>query len=124
MAVTPAFNKAIADHLQQLADTDPLFAETFKKPAKNIDDCCTYILNEVKESGKQGFADDEIFNMAVHYYDEDDIKPGAKINGRVVVNHSLGAEPKVSPSSVKKEAIKKVEKPKKPESKAVKLSLF
>ncbi|MBP9481471.1 MAG: hypothetical protein KBF15_08460, partial [Parabacteroides sp.] len=40
----------------------------YSKPEKNIDDCVTYILNEVKKSGCNGFADDEIYSMAVHYY--------------------------------------------------------
>ena len=79
-------------HLEGLAAADPLFAETLKKPNKNIGDCTNYILNEVKKSGKQGFVDEEVFAMAVHYYDEDDIKPGKAINGTVVVNHSIPAK--------------------------------
>ena len=38
------------------------------KPTKNIDNCITYILNQVKKSGCCGFSDDEIFGMALHYY--------------------------------------------------------
>lgn len=83
------FKKAISNHLESLAAKDPLFAETFKKENKNIDDCITYILNQVQESGINGFADDEIYGMAVHYYDEDDAKPGKKINATVVVNHKV-----------------------------------
>lgn len=86
---TDNFKKTIEDHLQQLASKDELFAQTLKKEKKNIDDCITYILNQVKASGCNGFTDDEIFGMAVHYYDEDDIKPGAKINANVVVNHRV-----------------------------------
>lgn len=66
-----------------------MFAESYKKPNKNIDDCITYILNTVKSSGCVGFTDAEIFGMAVHYYDEDDIKVGEKINCDVVVNHKV-----------------------------------
>ncbi|WP_435415887.1 PcfK-like family protein [Polaribacter aestuariivivens] len=89
MKTTNNFKKVIQNHLEQLAIKDELFAETFKKKNKNIDDCITYILNQVKASGCSGFADDEIFGMAIHYYDEDDIKPGSKISGKVVVNHSV-----------------------------------
>ena len=81
------FKKVIQDHLEGLAKQDPLFAETFKKPNKNIDDCITYILNTVQESGSNGFADDEIYQMAVHFYDEDVIKPGKAVDCKVVVNH-------------------------------------
>lgn len=89
MKGTDHFKKTINDHLLQLAANDSLFAETLKKPNKNIEGCITYIFNEVKKSGCNGFADEEVFGMAVHYYDEDDIKPGNKINATVVVNHSV-----------------------------------
>lgn len=89
MKVSLSFKTAIQSHLNSMAASDPLFATTLKKPNKNIDDCITYILNQVKSSGCSGFSDDEIFGMAVHYYDEDDLKPGKKINAKVVVNHSI-----------------------------------
>ena len=87
------FKNTIEKHLKLRASTDALFAKTFQKENKNIDDCITYIMNTVKASGENGFADDEIFNMAVHYYDEDDIKVGAKIKGNVVVNHKVELTP-------------------------------
>lgn len=87
MKATDSFKTIISNHLQKLADKDPLFAKTLKKENKNLDDCVTYILNQVKASGCNGFADEEIFGMAVHYYDEDNINVGAPINCKVVVNH-------------------------------------
>lgn len=112
MKASNSFKEIIQSHLQGVADKDPLFAETFKKPNKNIDDCVTYILNEVKKSGCAGFADDEVYGMAIHYYDEDDIKPGEKVNAHVVVNRSIPATPKPEPraAAVAKPA-KKKEKP-------------
>jgi len=89
MKSTDAFKNAIETHLSQLAEKDTLFAETLKKPNKNIDDCLTYILNTVKDSGCNGFADEDIFKMAVHFYDEDDLKAGKPISCNVVVNHSV-----------------------------------
>lgn len=83
------FKKAIDKHLKQRAEQDPLFAVTLKKENKNIDDCVTYILNQVQKSGCNGFTDDEIYGMAAHYYDEDDVKPGNKISMKVVVNHQV-----------------------------------
>lgn len=84
------FQQSISDYLQGRGQADELFAETLKKPAKNIKDCCTYILNEVKRSNRQGFSDDEIFNMAVHYYDEDNIKVGEPVtNAKVVINRAI-----------------------------------
>jgi hypothetical protein len=89
MKGTENFKLVIEKHLQERAQSDPLFVETLKKPEKNIEDCITYILNTVQESGCSGFADDEIFNMAVHYYDEDNIEVGTKQNCSVVVNHTI-----------------------------------
>lgn len=89
MKSTENFKKVIQIYLNNRAEQDELFAETLKKENKNIDDCVTYILNQVQASGCNGFTDDEIFGMAVHYYDEDDVKPGKKINANVVVNHHV-----------------------------------
>jgi hypothetical protein len=91
MSVSSQFKTVIQNHLNQLAANDNLFAETLKKENKNINDCCTYILNQVQKSGQMGFADEEIFGMAVHYYDEDNIEVGGKINAKVVVNHHAEA---------------------------------
>lgn len=85
------FKEAIIAHLEQLAIVDELFAKTLQKPNKNISDCATYILTQVKKSGRQGFADEEIFGMAIHYYDEDSIVIGEKLSARVVINQPLAA---------------------------------
>mgnify|MGYP000222720651 CR=1 FL=1 len=69
MKASNHFKNTIKTYLDQRAETDVLFSFQYSKPEKNIDDCVTYILNEVKKSGCNGFADDEIYSMAVHYYD-------------------------------------------------------
>lgn len=95
------FKEAIKGYLEQLATQDDLFAKTMEKPNKNIDDCATYILNTVKKSGRQGFADDEIYSMAIHYYDEDTIAVGEKISARVVINQPLTAPVQKAVSNTK-----------------------
>ncbi len=89
MKGTEQFKKTIKAYLEQRAETDALFAVTYAKPNKNIDDCITFILNQVKNSGCNGFADDEIYSLAVHYYDEDTIDVGKPMNCQVVVNHQI-----------------------------------
>ena len=54
--------------------TDPLFAPNLQKPNKNTEECILYILSEVQRNGCNGFTDEEIYSMAVHYYDGDDIE--------------------------------------------------
>ena len=96
MKGTEHFTRTIAEYLNQRAMTDPLFAPNLMKPNKNIEECITYILNEVQKSGCNGFDDDDellrallekIFSMTVHYYDEDDIEVGKAISCQVAVNH-------------------------------------
>ena len=36
-------------YLEQRAEEDTLFAKNYRNPAKNIDDCVTYILNYVQK---------------------------------------------------------------------------
>ena len=89
MKGTEHFTRTIAEYLNQRAMTDPLFASNLLKPNKNIEECITYILNEVQKSGCNGFDDDEIYSMAVHYYDEDNIEIGKPTNCQVMVNHMV-----------------------------------
>jgi hypothetical protein len=87
MKATNHFKNTIKAYLDQRAESDMLFLFQYSKPKKNIDDCITYILNAVQKSGCNGFADEEIYSMAVHYYDEDNIEIGKPMNDHVVVNH-------------------------------------
>lgn len=87
---TDYFKQTIQSYLQRQAQEDELFAPRLANPKKNIDECITFILNYVKESGCNGFADDEIYSLAMHYYDEDDIDIGKPLkNCKVVVNHTI-----------------------------------
>ncbi len=58
----------------------------FANPNKSIDECCKYIICEVHKSGMNGFDDDEIFGMAVHYYDENEIEVGNPPQCRIISN--------------------------------------
>jgi hypothetical protein len=89
MKGTENFKSLIEQHLERAAQLNSVFAEKYKNPKKNIDDCITYILNQVKASGSQGFEDSEVYGMAMHYYEQDDIKPGSKTQMKVVVNHQV-----------------------------------
>lgn len=69
------FKEAIKSYLDERARTDELFAKSYAKENKNLDECCSYIMEEAKKLGNAVcISDNEVFGMAVHYYDEDDIK--------------------------------------------------
>ena len=89
MKVSKAFGETIEKYLSKMAERDPLFAEKFCNPNKNSEDCVTYILNQVSKSGINGFTDDEIYSMAVHYYVEENIDPGNPLQCQVIVNHQV-----------------------------------
>lgn len=89
MKASISFQNTIQAYLEQRAEYDELFARSYRNPLKNIEDCITYILNEVRRSGCNGLDDEEVFGMAVHYFDETDIEIGKPINCKVVVNHTV-----------------------------------
>ena len=89
MSGTEQFTRTISEYLNLRAATDPLFAPNLAKPHKNIEDCITYILKQVQQSACNGFEDEEIYSMAVHYYDEDDLEVGSRVACHVVVNHTI-----------------------------------
>ena len=109
MKGTEHFTRAIAEYLNVRAMTDPLFAPNLQKSNKSIEECVTYILSEVQKSGCNDFEDDEIYSMAVHYYDEDDIEVGKTANCQVMVNHvvELTEEEK---AEARKEAIRQYQR--------------
>ena len=51
MDATRAFKDTIQAYLREMAAYDTNFAERLADPKKNINDCVTYILNQVQESG-------------------------------------------------------------------------
>lgn len=108
MKGTEHFKRTIQAFLEQRAAEDELFAVNYRNPAKNIDDCITYILNYVQKSGCNGFSDEEIFGQVIHFYDEANIEMGKPIDCKVVVNHhvELTEEEK---AQARRDAIKRAE---------------
>ena len=108
MKSTEHFKNTIKAYLDKRANEDGLFALNYFKTNKNIDNCITYILNTVQKSGCNGFTDDEVYSMAVHYYDEDNIEVGKPVNCHIAVNHTveLTAEEK---EQARKDAIQRVQ---------------
>lgn len=109
MDITP-FKDKIKSHLDEVAKKDKLFAKNYKKENKNLDNCCKYIIQQVKEQAKGknavGVADEEVYNLAIHYYDEDDIKVGGELP-KVKVAHSSDTN---AAKKVKKAAAQKAKK--------------
>jgi len=109
MKGTEHFKDVIQNYLETRASYDELFAESFRKENKNIDECITYILTEVQRMGCAGLSDEEVYSLAVHYYDEDDIEVGKAVSCQVAVNHivELTEEEK---AEARQEAIKQYQR--------------
>lgn len=69
--------------LDARAAIDPTFLPKYLKPSKSIDECERYIIEQMRliamkhKQGNMGFvggSDEDLVNIAVHYYDEDSIK--------------------------------------------------
>ena len=87
---TDRFKNTIEMYLNSIALNDDAFASKMENPKKSIDDCITYILNQVQKSGCHGFEDSEIYGMAMHYYDEENIEVGNPMeHTQVIVNHTV-----------------------------------
>lgn len=94
--MTP-FENAIKEYLDARAKEDVKFAEKYSNGKKSIEECCRFILGEMRKkakSGMYGATDAEVFGLAVHYYDEEDIKVDKNVSAEVVINRELTEEEK------------------------------
>ena len=103
------FEKSIKAHLDQRASEYEEFAKKYANPEKSIEKCCNFICSEVKKTGRCGFADDEIYGIAIHYYDEDDIKAVNPVHCKVVVNHAIELSEEEK-NEIRKKAIEEIHK--------------
>lgn len=118
------FETTIQTYLENRAKTDSLFAETYRKANKSIEECIKYIYSQARKLAKGGNAvgvdDATVYRWAVHYYDEDDIKVD-KVKERVEVVAPV-AEPVMTEQP--KPQPKPVQKRKRGEDNSLQLSLF
>lgn len=127
MEKTKTPKQIIQSYLEERAKNDPLFASVYAKLNKNINECLDYILSEAKKRGNAVcMSDDEVFGLAVHYYDEDDIKVSKQTNYKAATSQApksdVGAAPQKETGSLDK--MKSRRKGKKNESSSLQFSLF
>lgn len=82
------FASAIKTYLDRRATEDKMFAESYANPKKSIAECCDFIVSEVKRQNRTAMTDDEVYGLAVHYYDEADpgkIDKGIASSARIVI---------------------------------------
>lgn len=77
------FQNAIKEHLEKIAAQDEVFAAKYaakcEAEPESIKKCCSYIIDQVQKNYKHGnsavLTNDEVFGMAMHYYDENIAPP-------------------------------------------------
>lgn len=83
--VSQEFKNTIKNHLDELAKVDNSIKEMLLKPNKSIEECCNYIIQEVKRKNYTAVADEDVYAIAVSYYKDDSIKDVKMENAHVVV---------------------------------------
>lgn len=119
-----SFETAIKTFLDNMAKEDTIFAKTYAKENKSIKECCRYITQEVAKSRKNqscvAVTDDEVYGMAIHYYDEDDIKVDKQPVPVARVEQSETA-PATAEATTPSEEVAPVKKTRKPRTKKTEL---
>lgn len=90
------FKKALQRYLEDRAKSDALFAKTYAKEGKSLDECANYVIGEMKKRAEGDCcvaSDEEVYGLAVHYYDEDDLK-AEPCEARIVSNYQLTEDDK------------------------------
>lgn len=91
MKATKDFIEVIQSYLEGEAGKDEQFRIKWESSEKTAEQACNYIMSEVSKSKRNGWADAEIYGMAKHFIDEDELKDPGTENGvrRIVVNKSI-----------------------------------
>lgn len=78
----------LKDKFGAMAKADPNFKARYEDKRKSMSECIKYIMQEAQKQavGKcAAVSDDDVLQMAVHYYQEEDVKPTKKpIEAKVV----------------------------------------
>lgn len=101
--------KRIGEYLLKRSLEDPSVERSIQKENKTLAECWSYVLGEISQKiyrkGNLGIAagdDQELFDLAVHYYDEDEIEI-KKTNWVKVDTNMGGNQPKQEQSDENQE---------------------
>lgn len=115
----------IGNYLKKRAETDTSVKNNLNKENKSLKECWDYVLGEVAKTmyrnGNFGCAagdDEDLYALAVHYYDEDDIKieplPSTmKVEAKMDEDKKEEKAAKTEPKETQKEKVKRISKSKK-----------
>ena len=82
-------NAAIAAMQQMLQErilAEPTFAIKMANPNKSMEGAINYLCSQIQKSGLCCVDDTTVMNILVHYFDENEIEEGGKVNCNIVVS--------------------------------------
>lgn len=80
----------VQEYLENRARTEAEFAAIYAKPHKSLEECWKYIVSEAKKQAVEQcacIADEDVFNWAVHYYTEDEVKAPETTKAKVIATN-------------------------------------
>ena len=89
MATMKSNNAAIAAMQQMLQErciAEPTFAIKMANPSKTMEGAVNYLCGQIQKSGLCCVDDSTVMNILVHYFDENEIEEGGKVNCNIVVS--------------------------------------
>ena len=95
-SVSSAFKDKIKAYLDELAEKDEIFGLNYENPAKSLDECCEFIIEQAfqaAQNGRKGMDDPEVYGLAIHYYDEAEIGEIKSHPCQVLVNENVPLSP-------------------------------
>lgn len=110
--MTP-FETAVKTYLDNRAANDEQFARVYAKPNKNFEECIAYIYDEVSKANTNnakcvGYENEDIYCLAVHYYDEDDISVDSEAGNNITAQYISDAAKEVELTDAEKEEARRL----------------
>lgn len=98
--------KVIAEYLLKRDD----IKENLEKEKKSLSECGNFIMTEARKKGSSVcMTNEEVFGLAVHYYDEDDLKIDKNISNQARVEKSEDTEKEVSKPVQEEKPVEKLD---------------
>ena len=77
---------AMQQMLQERCIAEPTFAIKMAQPNKSMEGAVNYLCSQIQKSGLCCVDDATVMNILVHYFDENEIEEGGKVNCNIVVS--------------------------------------
>ena len=72
--------------LQERCIAEPSFAIKMANPSKSMEGAVNYLCSQIQKSGLCVVEDQEVMNILVHYFDENEIEDCGKVNCNILVS--------------------------------------